>query len=158
MIERNDYVQNKWRNGMLPGINCIVFANADVIVANAYRVKDDNAGSSKQYWFPFCDTTIASLEKYEADIWTKIDIADGAIDYGDQKIVFGEGSMGNEGFVAATNINGDLIWGIFFTFSNPIFSAKIIDDVLICVSETELEIKIDLHDLTKILIEPNSDF
>ncbi len=152
----SDYLQNKWRNGMLPGVDCIVFSNAEAIVANAYRVKDDNAGSSKQYWFPFCDTTIASLEKYEADIWTKIDIADGAIEYGDQKIVFGEGSMGNEGFVAATRQNGDLIWGMFFTFSNPIFSARIVDDRLICTSETALEIKIDLHDLTKISIEGKS--
>lgn len=141
---------------MLPGIDCILFGNGEVIIANTYCVKDTNTKKSKQFWFPLCDTTITSLEKYEQDIWTNIDIFHGAINYGEQKIVFGDGSMGNYGYVASTNKKGDLIWGIFFTFSNPIVSAKISNDELICVSELELEIRIQLNDLTNISIENKS--
>lgn len=156
MNKRNDYIQDKWKKGLLPGIDCILFGNGEVIIANTNCLKDPNIKKSKQFWFPLCDTTITSLEKYEDDIWTNIDIFHGAINYGEQKIVFGDGSMGNEGFVASTNKKGDLIWGIFFTFSNPIFSAEINKNELICISELEIEIKIQLNNLTKISIENKS--
>ena len=152
MNEKNTHLQNKWKDGLLPGIDCIVFGNGDVMIANTYCVMDSNTKEHSRHWHPLCDTTITSLEKYEHDIWTNIDIYHGAIMYGEQIIVFGDGSMGNEGFVASTDKNGDLLWGIFFTFSNPILSAKIIHDELICVSECEIQIKIQLKDLTKISI------
>ena len=156
MNKENDYVQNKWRKGLLPGIDCILFGNGNVTIANTYSITDTNTNKSKQLWFPLCDTTIASLEKYEDDIWTNIDIFHGAINYGEQRIVFGSGSMGNEGFVASTSKNEDLNWGIFFTFSNPIFNVNIINDELICFSELEIEIKVQLNNLTKISIENKS--
>ena len=46
----------------------------------------------------------------------------GAIPYHNNTIVFGDGEMGNEGFIALIDKDNNLIWSIFFTFSNPIYA------------------------------------
>ncbi|MBF7093259.1 hypothetical protein IUY40_17130 [Flavobacterium sp. ALJ2] len=153
MNKEINYIQDQWRKELLPKTDCILFKNGKVIIANIYKLQEPNSKKSKQYWIPLCDTTIDSLEKYESDIWTTVNIFHGAINHGDEIIVFGDGSMGHEGFIASTNKNGDLNWAIFFTFSNPIFSAEIKNDELICISELETKITIQLKDLTKISIE-----
>ncbi|WP_433812906.1 hypothetical protein [Flavobacterium johnsoniae] len=153
MSEIANYIQGQWKNGLLPGIDCIVYKNGQVTIANTFRLKDSNSQKSKQYWSPLCDTTIDSLENYDDDIWTNIDIYKGAIDYEDGKIVFGEGSMGNEGFIASIDKDNQVNWGIFFTFSNPIIKAEIINDQLICISDLETKISIQLKNLTKISVD-----
>ncbi|MBZ4043807.1 hypothetical protein [Flavobacterium hibisci] len=147
-----NYLQEKWENGFLPGIDCIVFGDGKIIIANTYKTIDYNTGKSKQYWFPLCDTTIDSLEKYADDIWTKVDIFNSSITHGNEKIVFGDGSMGNEGFVASTDKDNQLKWAIFFTFSNPILKVEIINNELICTSELDTKISINLNNLTLISI------
>ncbi|AWK06982.1 hypothetical protein HYN56_23220 [Flavobacterium crocinum] len=149
---KKDYIQSKWREGLLPLIDGISFANGDIIIANTYRLIDTENNTSKRYWSPLCDTTIESVEKYEGNAWVCVDIFNGEINYGNGKIVFGDGGMGSDGFVAHIDENGDLIWGIFFTFSNPIISAKIIEDKLICMSDAKIEVIIQLNDITKISI------
>ncbi|WP_143166673.1 hypothetical protein [Pedobacter caeni] len=149
----HNYIQSKWREGKLPGIDCLLFADGNVVMANAYGIEDPNTHTKEFRWSAICDTTIGSLEKYEPDIWTDIDIFHGAVSYGEGKIVFGDGCMGNEGFVASTDKNGDLNWGMFFTFSNPVYSAVIKDHTLICTTELGTEISIQLDDLTQVSID-----
>lgn len=151
-----DYIQHKWRSGLLPGVNCILYEDGKVVIANTYTMKDNDTNQSQWYWTPLCDTTIDSLEKYESDAWTNIDIFHGAIKHGEDTIVFGDGSMGSDGFVASTDKNGQLKWGIFFTFSNPIVSARVENGILICTSELDSEIHIKLDDLTQIsIVQPS---
>lgn len=147
-----NYVQDKWENGFLPGIDCIVFEDGKIVIANTYKTIDSETQKSKHYWFPLCDTTIESLENYTDDIWTKVDMYNGSITHGNEKIVFGEGSMGNEGFIASTGIDNKLKWAIFFTFSNPIVKTEIVTNELICTSELGTKISIHLNDLTRISI------
>ena len=147
-----DYIQHQWEKGLLPGFDCIVYKNGNVTIANTYEVKDSNSQKSKRYWFPLCDTTIDSVENYDDDIWTNVDIYKGAIDFQNGKIVFGDGSMGNEGFITSTDKNNKLNWAIFFTFSNPIIKAEITNDELICTSDATT-ISIQLKNLTKISVE-----
>jgi hypothetical protein len=147
-----NYLQNKWENNFLPGIDCIVFKDGKVTIANTYKVANPDTMKNEHYWFPFCDTTIDSLENYETDIWTEIGIC-GTINHENKIIVYGEGSMGNEGFIASTDLNNQLDWAVFFESSNPIWSAEIINEELICISELETIISIQLNDLTKISIE-----
>lgn len=149
----HNYIQSKWREGKLPGINCLLFADGSVVIVNVHEIENRNTNSTHWSWFAFCDTTIGSLEKYEPDIWTDVDIFHGELSYKDEIIVFGDGSMGNEGFVASTNKNGDLNWGMFFTFSNPVYSAIIKDHILICTTEIGMEISIQLNNLTKVSID-----
>jgi hypothetical protein len=61
--------------------------------------------------------------------------------------------MGNEGYVASTKLNGELNWSIFFTFSNPIHRAEVINNQLICYGDTGTKISINLSDLTQIKID-----
>ena len=149
-----DYIQSKWENNFLPGIDCIVFKDGKVTIANAYKVTNPDTMQRDYFWFPFCDTTIDSLENYDDDIWTAIGIY-GTINHRDEIIVYGEGSMGNEGFIASTDLNNQFNWGIFFESSNPILSAEIINEELICISELKTEISIQLTDLTTISIKEN---
>ena len=152
--ERQEYIQQKWKQGTLVGLDCVLFGNGTVIIGNCYSIDERDTNKKKWYWFPLCDTTIDSIEKYEPDIWTEINVYRGSIEYGEQTIVFGEGSMGNEGFVASKDKVGNLNWGIFFTFSNPINEIQIQDDMLFCNSDNEvIQIIINLKDLTKIEIK-----
>lgn len=149
----NNTIQEKWKQGFLPGYDCIAYADGSIVIANTYSAIDTATRERKQFWFPLCDTTLEGIQKYDDDIWTEVDIFHGAITYNDQKIVFGDGGMGNEGYVASTNsINGDLIWAIFFTFSNPICRAEIKNEHLICYGDSGTIIEISLNEITKIRV------
>lgn len=69
-------------------------------------------------------------------------------------IYFGEGSMGNEGFVACTDSHNNFIWSIFFDFTNPLISGHIEDNFLYLYSSDTTEVSINLDDITKISIKP----
>ncbi len=63
--------------------------------------------------------------------------------------------MGNEGFIACTDADNNLIWGIFFENTNPIKSLNIKSKTLIAVNEhSELQIEINLDTLTDIKMIP----
>jgi len=149
-------VQEKWRQGYAIGWDCIAYANGTVTVANTYRVKDPETGEIIHYWFPLCDASLEGIIKYHDDIWTEIGIF-GAFEYENQKFVFGNGAMGNEGYVTSTKLNGDLNWSVFFTFSNPIHKAEVIDKHLICYGDTGTIIDIDLANITQIQISHRED-
>ncbi|NOQ75241.1 MAG: hypothetical protein GQ574_24730 [Crocinitomix sp.] len=149
-------IQEKWKQGYLPGMDCITHGNGTITVGNTYVLMDGETKESKRYWFPLCDTILENFEKYDADIWSEIDIFHGAFEYENQKFVFGDGAMGNEGYVASTKLNGELNWAIFFTFSNPIHKAEVIDEHLICYGDTGAIIAINLKNITDIKIKFDS--
>jgi len=145
-------IQEKWKQGFLPGYDCIVMGDGDIIIGNTYEVILTETKEYKRYWFPLCDTTLEGVEKYDTDIWTEVDAFHGAFEYKNQKFVFGDGAMGNEGFVASTTLIGELNWAIFFTFSNPICKAEVIDESLICHGDSGAIINIDLNNITEIKV------
>lgn len=150
-------IQEKWKKGFLPGMDCITHGNGKITMGNTYVVLDSETKKTKRHWFPLCDTTLEDIVKYDADIWTEIDIFHGAFEFEKQKFVFGDGAMGNEGFIASTTLNGDLNWAIFFTFSNPISKAEVTDNHLICYGDTGAIININLNNITEIkVIQQNS--
>lgn len=157
MMKMNKKIQEKWKQGYLPGFDCITMGEGDIIIGNAYSAYDPNNGETKQYWSAICDTTLESLEKYNDDIWVECDIFHGAFEYENQKFVFGDGGMGNEGYVASTALNGVLNWAIFFTFSNPIHKAEVKDHHLICYGDSGTIIDIDLKKITKIKVTQQNE-
>jgi hypothetical protein len=99
---------------------------------------------------PRCDTTIESIEKYDAAYWTVVDEW-ASIEHGGGSIIGGDGSMGNMGFVAHVDGAGGLIWGIFFWNTNPVKSLEISGGILSAVNEhSDLRIDINLENLTDI--------
>lgn len=145
-------IQEKWKQGYLPGIDGVIMGEGEIIIGNVYRCYDPNNGETKQFWFPLCDTIIESIEKYDDDIWVEVDVFHGAFEYENQKFVFGDGAMGNEGYIASTTMYGELNWAIFFKFSNPIHKAEVKDKHLICYGDSGTIIQINLNNITKIKI------
>jgi len=146
-------IQEKWKQGYLPGYDCITYGNGIITIANTFNVTLTETNKNKRYWFPLCDTILENITKYDDDIWTECDIFHGTFEYENQKFVFGDGAMGNEGYIASTTLKGDLNWAIFFTFSNPIHKAEVIDNHLICYGDSGTIIDVDLIDLTKIKVK-----
>ncbi|MBD8497270.1 hypothetical protein [Paenibacillus arenosi] len=144
----------------LPGINCVIYPNGNITILNCSSIYNPNTKEDNFYCTPLCDTTLESIEKYNADFWTIVDEWV-SIDYQEGKILGGDGQMGNEGFIACTDGENNLVWGIFFENSNPIRSLQIKENILIAINEhTELQIEINLENLTQInmtAITPHSE-
>lgn len=115
----NDTIQKHWFRNELPGLDCIVKGDGSIIIFNFYKTIQDN--KIHYYFSPLCDTTIESLEKYNDDIWTEIEVNSNqkALPNG-EAFLCGEGGMGNEGFIACVARDKQtLIWALFCTGSNP---------------------------------------
>ena len=148
----NRLISEHWRGEehSLPGISCIAYPDGTVTILNCYSAYNPNTKERKFFCSPLCDTTIESIEKYNAPCWTVV--GDWVvIDYQDGKIHAGDGAMGNEGFIAHCDAVGNLRWGIFFENTNPIKSLKIKDRILIAINEhSELQLEINLDKITDI--------
>ncbi|MEP3890410.1 MAG: hypothetical protein ABJN69_08070 [Hellea sp.] len=145
-------IQAKWKEGFVLGHNCIARADGSVTLASTCRLYDPNTKTYSQTWGPLCDTTVEGLEKYDEDLWTEVDIFHSPFMFENQVIVYGDGGMGNEGYVASTNPDFSLNWSLFFTFSNPITKAEVIDRQLICYGSGTAIVKINMDDLTSISV------
>ncbi|MEY8746856.1 hypothetical protein [Paenibacillus tundrae] len=148
----NNLIMKHWSGEQreLPGLNCIVFSNGNIIMLNVETYYDPNNNERRIYCSPLCDTTIESVEKYNADCWTMVDPWT-SIDYQDGKIYGGDGQMGNEGFIACTDADDNMVWGIFLDVTNPIKQLSIQDTTLTAINEHEdMKIEISLHNLVNI--------
>jgi hypothetical protein len=146
-----EHFTTHWNQNELIGIDCILKNDETVIILNCYSVGQGE--NKKHYVFPLCETTVQSLEKYNDDIWSEFDIFTEKMPYNDDIIFGGEGSMGNEGFIACTDKNNSLNWAIFFVNSNPFYKIEIIDNIIYAYSSLDLVYKVDIHNLEKITIE-----
>ena len=141
--------QQKWLNNELIGVNSVLYNSSSetIILINFYKM--DNG---EMLAFPLCDTTINSLEKYNKDIWTEIQEYKSIPYKNDEIIKFGEGAMGNEGFICVTDKNNTLKWSIFFEDSNPIIDCKICEEKLSLTSSNGQKITVNLKNLLEIKI------
>ncbi|PAD30402.1 hypothetical protein CHH60_16590 [Paenibacillus sp. 7523-1] len=134
----------------LPGMNCIAFANGDIIILNISKYYNPNNNERTISCTPLCDTTIESIDKYNDDYWTEVD-AWTSMDYQGGKIYGGDGQMGNEGFIACTDANDSLVWGIFLDETNPIKKLSVKGKTLIAINEHgDMSIEINLDSLADI--------
>ena len=136
----------------LPGINCIVYPDGKVTIMRHSYIYDPNTNKREIHCSPQCDTTLDSLEQYDASYWTVVDEWT-SVDYQGGKILGGDGAMGNEGFLACTNDKGEFMWGMFFENTNPLKPKEIKDDILIVINEhDELRLEINLKNLVELKI------
>lgn len=145
-------IAEQWNNKerRLPGIDCIAFPDGRITILNHYSLYDPTTNEEKLFCRPLCDTTIDSIENYGATYWTRVDEW-ASIPYQDGKILGGDGSMGNQGFIAYIDHDDRLLWGIFFEHTNPIKSLEIKGRILIATNEhSELQVKVNLDVLTDI--------
>ena len=133
------------------GFDCLSKQDGTIVMLNYTSVKID--GETKHFCSPICDTTIASIEKYDNDIWTDIQ---GFSNCKDKKsgysYIAGEGGMGNEGFIVCLDDKECPVWSLFFTDSNPFYKLEVRDGRIEAVSSQDLKFSIDLNSPEKIEI------
>ncbi|RZJ57265.1 MAG: hypothetical protein EOO55_03780 [Hymenobacter sp.] len=144
----NSLIQNHWLEGEIVGINCLARNNGAVTLLTIYTVASET--EKNHYVFPLADTTVTSLEGYNDDIWTEVQAHPVSLTVGDLQVFCGEGGMGNEGFVAAQDING-LVWSLFSTESNPFVKMELINRILSVHSDLCIY-KINMDNLTDIKV------
>lgn len=145
----NDLVLNHWLNeSSLPGVNSVAFRNDTIVILNCYRNEE-----RKEFAFPFCETSIDGLIKYDEDVWTEVqaftrvqDVEAGFTYLG------GEGGMGNEGFIVCLDNNQLFVWSVFFEHSNPFEKLELDDDHVYGFSTSGKIFKIRKDDPTQITI------
>lgn len=149
-----DALQQFWRNDKkkLPPTNCILYADGSLIILDFVIFYDPNTKKSSAQVSPLCDTNISSILKYNHwDNWISVDVWNELIVGDNQKFVSGDGSYGNEGFIAREDSEGNLVWAMFFDHTNPIKELKIENNWLIGITEhSESQIEINLNNLTDI--------
>jgi len=111
---------------MLPGRNCILYPDGTVVVLSLYSSINADGTDKRIYISPVCDTTVQSLEKYDNDLWRDIEVhpCHFVLPNGDC-IKFGEGCMGEEGFVCCEDASGKLKWAFFCGSLNPFCDAEL---------------------------------
>lgn len=143
-------INSFWLQSQLPGVNSVIKNNGEILILNCFRNE-----KGKPFCFPFCDTTIASLIKYDEDIWTEVQVFDR---FQDEKrgiqVSVGEGGMGNEGFIVCTDKQDIFIWGIFFENSNPFTKVEVIENKILAYSTSGYKYEIEFDFPEKIEITP----
>ena len=136
----------------LPSTDCIVFADDKVILLDFQVYYDPNTKKSSAEINPLCDSTLQSFLKYNKNIWVSVDEWKDAHFKDDNRCyIGGDGAYGNEGFLACEDLQGNLIWAMFFTNTNPIAKIKIEHNYLIATTEHgEIYLKINLNNITEI--------
>ncbi|MDJ0367229.1 hypothetical protein QMK33_18935 [Hymenobacter sp. H14-R3] len=142
-------VQLQWADSHLLGLNALSYGDGRVTLLRIYTVRSDQ--TEKFYAFPVADTTIEGIVKYDDDLWTEIQLHGSQIIVGDTTFRCGEGAMGNEGFVAATNADG-LLWTLFSTASNPFQKLEVVGIRLKAYSDCQVY-SINLENLTDIKVQ-----
>ncbi|WP_217603413.1 hypothetical protein [Chitinophaga sp. GbtcB8] len=135
-MSRNNYdmtarevIQQNWRKQILLGCEGIVFNDGNIIILDFYTTISNTQRS--YYISPICDTTLSSIEKYNNDPWVEVTIHPQHIKLENGDTIYcGEGGMGNEGFVAMEDKDGNLKWAFFSTQSNPFVGIDLMNDTI----------------------------
>lgn len=120
-------LQDKWVNNKLIGLDIIFSRKSDIREISIDFIKNNTLSHSygKEYHLTYNEkTTLNELLKKEDDLWSEIQINNKL--FIDNKYIFlcGEGEMGNEGFIAKTDMNNNIMWFLYSTTSNPFISIK----------------------------------
>ncbi|QYS90040.1 hypothetical protein [Flavobacterium davisii] len=141
-----------WMNEQLIGINCLQKNDGTIIIFNCFSYSTEN--KKQHFCVPVCDTTVESIEKYNDDIWTYFEKFSNEIIIDNKfKIYGGEGSMGNEGFIACVDLSDNLLWAIFLTDSNPFYKIEFENNQILAYSSNNLLYKINFSHPERIDIE-----
>ncbi len=124
-------IQDKWNDSSILGMDSIVLKNGLVYLIDIIYSQDDRAKKTfnKLYQLEIgAKTSLDELLENDPDVWSEIQI-NGELELHDNsKILFGEGEMGNEGFIVKTDAENNIEWSFFSTQSNPFINATIVNE------------------------------
>lgn len=151
-------IQFCWEQQKLLGMDCVLFASGKITIMSFGKLFDVSNGISSYYAHPSHDTWLESIEAYSDhpdDPWKEIQRYD-AVVYTErnEQVVCGEGSMGNEGFIALTDDKGNLVWALFSNMSNPFLSLKLEGRMLYAYSTAPMLFLLDLDAPHNVKVRP----
>ncbi|GED17834.1 hypothetical protein [Aneurinibacillus migulanus] len=142
-MKNNETIKYHWKNNKLPGIEGIVYPSGKIIIMDFYEVIDNNI--TKFFINPVCETSIESVENFNADIWCEIEKHPQFVEHDKNLFICGEGSMGNEGFFANVDIQNNLVWAFFSTNSNPFYKLEIEEELLRVFTTSDLVFTLNIN-------------
>lgn len=146
-------INTLWQSSerQLPCVDCIVFPDDKVILLDFTIYYDPNTKTNYAEVRPLCDSTMQSFLDYETPLVSVDAWRDACCTDENHRYMGGDGAYGNEGFLACEDLEGNLVWAMFFTKTNPIAKLEIKDKQLIATTEHgNTHLKINLNDITKI--------
>ena len=124
-------LQEHWNKQEIVGIDGLFYNTGKV---NALCIESElNPQAITTYGKVYdlqCDgeTTIDKLiKRYTNDIWVEFEIAGKLVSDNGNCFLYGEGAMGNEGYITKLDSFGQVLWTFFSTTSNPFVDSKMLD-------------------------------
>lgn len=143
----NDILQEYWSFLKLVGIDSMVFANGDIKLIDISFQENKQIINTfgKEYHFHVIRETNLNeiVEKYDDDIWSNCQINDQITIDNESVFVCGEGEMGNEGFIVKLDKEGNMVWSLYSTTSNPFLRFSISNGQLQVISTANFAVVID---------------
>lgn len=128
-------LQHHWDKQKIVGLDGIFLYNGKVQNIHIDSIYDERAISSyrKIYKISLGERTdLSKLEnKNNNDIWSSFDIFGEIKQDDNSRFLYGEGEMGNEGFILKIDPSGRIIWSLYSTASNPFVNSKILNNNMI---------------------------
>jgi len=114
----NQELVEHWRSGEVLHIDGITFLSGVVTLVTSFTLQ--KGATIRCHAQPLADTSVDSLLKYDQSIWVPVTTLNSLSWSQTTTVVCGEGPMGNEGFVAATDSQSNHpLWVLFSSHSNP---------------------------------------
>ncbi|QQT26782.1 hypothetical protein [Sphingobacterium spiritivorum] len=140
-------IQEHWLLSELVGIDAIVFSDGRMKLIDISWNENPEIRNTfgKEYHYNVSGITSLNeiIEKYDNDIWSVCQINDQITTDSAYNFVCGEGEMGNEGFIAKLDRDGNIVWSLYSTTSNPFYKFEYSDGRLRAVSTSNFAIIVD---------------
>jgi hypothetical protein len=135
-----DIIQKKWSEGFGLHVQGHVYGTGRVLLCDCKKIKSGKSLSTLVSVAEELqlDSFLASDEE---DAWVDLTECDGkSIEDKNIRLSCGEGAMGNEGYVAVSELDSKrLIWMAFFTCSNPFMEISYENGTIIAENTYEQE-------------------
>lgn len=122
-----ELIRNSWNKELILGVDALLFKNGTVYLTEIEVETDVLAIRTfgKRYSLAFHGKRkIGELLNENSDVWSEIQVYGEVPLLEDSKLIYGEGEMGNEGFIACINPDNQMEWSFFSTKSNPFIESN----------------------------------
>jgi|GEM_PF-828583 len=131
MQKKIEIINSFWRKSNILGIDSIVLKDGIVTLLEIKYTKDERSKNTFNKLYKLVllkQTSLDELLSNDSELWSEMQV-NGELNLPEgSKILFGEGEMGNEGFIVKLDSENNFEWSFFSTDSNPFIKAEIIKE------------------------------
>jgi hypothetical protein len=126
-------IQDRWHSSQVPQIDGVLFGSGEIVLMRCISFADPSTNRIGLSVSPIARSTLNSVLEFDADPWTHVTpLSSLDVPERDERLICGEGSQGNEGFVASCAASEDrLHWVAFFTRSNPFIEVRTTNETIL---------------------------